>query len=177
MFIDVASEIKDRLTMRDVLDRYGYRYEQRIPCPLHGGKDKNFVVYEKSYYCHSHCGGGDVISFVQKMFGLSFVDALHKLNDDFSLNLYRKRSKEDARRAHYQQLAAFARREREREEKERLDKVYWSAIDEWERLREAEEMYKPKMLDDDLDPRFVEALKKKTYQDYLTDCLDEERHA
>ena len=72
MRIDAVQTIKDSLTMRDVLEQYGYTARRRIPCPLHGGDGDNFEVKEKSYCCHSHCGGGEVISFVKKLFYLIF---------------------------------------------------------------------------------------------------------
>ena len=46
MRVDAIQTIKDRLTMREVLEHYGYSAKRRMPCPLHNGKDNNFEVKE-----------------------------------------------------------------------------------------------------------------------------------
>ena len=175
MRIDAVQTIKDTLTMRDVLGRYGYTAKRRIPCPLHCGDGDNFEVKEKSYCCHSRCGSGDVISFVQKLFCLSFPDTLRRIDADFGLNIYGDHTFEELRRSHYKQMAIKAERERKNQEKERVDKEYWAAFDEWKRLDDNCRIYRPKSPDEELHPLFLESLQKLTHQEYLVDCLDERR--
>ena len=175
MRIDAVQTIKDSLTMRDVLEQYGYTAKRRMPCPLHCGDGDNFEVKEKSYCCHSRCGGGDVISFVQKLFYLSFPDTLRKIDADFGLNIYGDHTFEELRRSHYKQMAIKAERERKQREKEQADKEYWAAFDEWKRLDDNRRIYRPKSPDEELHPLFVESLQKLTHQEYLVDCLDERR--
>ena len=100
MRFNAAQTIKDRLTMREVLEHYGYTAKRRIPCPLHNGEDNNFEIKEKTFMCYSQCGGGDVITFVQKLFNLSFTEALKKIDIDFNLNLYGEHTFEDLRKSH-----------------------------------------------------------------------------
>jgi DNA primase len=86
---DYTDIIKRLVTMQDVAERYTgepIRFN-RMRCPIHHGKDRNLRIYPKSYYCwvcHAH---GDVIQFVQSVLGLSFQDAMQRLNQDFNLNL------------------------------------------------------------------------------------------
>lgn len=57
-------------------------HERRIPCPLHGGRDANFVVNTRTltWFCHSRCQvGGDAIEFVMKAEGLGFKEAVIEL--------------------------------------------------------------------------------------------------
>ena len=56
-------------------------------CPFHNEKTPSFSVNEEKgfYHCFGCGKSGDVIAFVRDYFGLSFVDAIKKLNDDFSL--------------------------------------------------------------------------------------------
>lgn len=175
MRIDAVQTIKDRLTMREVLERYGYNVKRRIPCPIHNGNDDNFEVKEHTFCCHSHCGSGDVITFVQKLFDLSFPDTLRKIDADFGFNIYGDHTFEELRRSHYKQMAIKAERERKQREKEQADKEYWAAFDEWKRLDDNRRLYKPKSPDEELHPLFVESLQKLSYQEYLVDCLNERR--
>lgn len=172
MKIDAVQTIKDRLTMRDVLLRYGCTPKRRMPCPIHQGKDNNFEVKEKSFMCYSQCGGGDVISFIQKLFNLSFPDALKKIDIDFNLNLYGEHSFEDLRKSHYRQKQIQAERERKKREKEQADNEYWAVFDEWKRLDDNKRNYAPKTMEEDWHPLFVEALQKIDYQEYLLDMAD-----
>lgn len=158
--------------MRDVLERYGYSAKRRIPCPLHNGKDNNFEVKEKSFMCYSQCGGGDVISFVQKLFNLSFPDALKKIDLDFGLSLYGEHSFEDLRKLHYRQKQIQAERERKEREKQQADVEYWAVFAEWKRLDDNKQNYAPKTPDEELHPLFVEALQKLAYQEHLLDCAE-----
>lgn len=174
MRIDAVQEIKTRLTMSDLLERYGFSAERRIPCPLHGGKDDNFEVKGYNWRCYSHCGSGDTISFVQKLFGLSFKDALKKIDADFGLNIYGEHSFEELRRSHYQQQALQAKREREKREKEKAEDDYFVVFDEWKRLYDNRRIYRPKSPDEELHPLFVESLQKLDYQKYVLDCAETE---
>lgn len=175
MKIDHAQIIKDCLTMPEVLQRYGYEPKKRMCCPLHNGKDENFSVMEHGYMCFSHCGGGDVITFVQKLFGLSFTDTLKKIDTDFGLNLYGGMTYEDLRRMRYQSMQLKAKQEREKAKKQQVENEYWKVFDEWKQLEESKRLYVPKTPDEELHPLFVEALQKLSYQEYLLDKAEEKR--
>lgn len=172
MRIDAVQTIKDRLTMRDVLEHYGYAVKRRMPCPIHSGKDNNFEIKEKSWRCYSRCGGGDVISFVQQLFGLSFTETLKKIDADFVLNIYKEHTFEELRRSHYRQQAVKAKREREQREEQKAKDEYWAIFDEWKRLDENRRIYKPKSPDDELHPLFVESLQKLTHQEHLLEIAE-----
>lgn len=172
MRFDAVQTIKDLLTMRDVLERYGYSAKRRMPCPIHQGKDLNFEVKEKSWRCYSHCGSGDTISFVQQLFGLSFPDALKKIDLDFNLDLYGEHSFQDLRKSHYRQKQVQAERERKEREKQQADAKYWAVFDEWKRLDDNKRNYAPKTPNEEWHPLFVEALQKLAYQEYLLDCAE-----
>lgn len=89
MRLNYAEQIKSMVTMTDLLNRYGFQVVMgRMPCPFHMGKDRNLSIKANRTYRCWVCGeSGDVITFVQRYFGLSFRDALAKLNTDFSLGL------------------------------------------------------------------------------------------
>ena len=87
--VDYAGIIKSTVPMPEVAERYtGQRIvRNRIRCPMHNGTDRNMRIYPKSYYCWVCHAAGDQIQFVQSVLGLSFQDAMKRLNEDFGLNL------------------------------------------------------------------------------------------
>lgn len=50
-------------------------------CPFHDDHEPSFAIYPatNSWYCFAGCGGGDVISFLQKLYNLKFSEALERL--------------------------------------------------------------------------------------------------
>ena len=179
MRINAVQTIKDRLTMREVLERYGYTTDRKgfICCPFHSEKTPSMRIYEKNYHCFGCQEHGDVIAFVQKLFGLSFQDTLRKIDADFALNIYGDHSFEELRKSYYEQRALNAIRDKEKRLKRRAEDEYWAAFDEWKRLDDNRRLYKPKSPDEELHPLYVESLQKLDYQKYVLDCLDEKRMA
>lgn len=175
----IANEIKQRLNTRDVLNAYGIETNSKgfACCPFHNEKTASFKVYDgdRGYYCFGCGESGDVITFVQKFFNLSFSEALSKIDTDFGLNIYGDHTFEDIRRSHYQQMAVKAKKERAKREKEALDNEYWKAFDEWKRLDDNRRTYKPKSPDEDLHPLFVESLQKLEHQIFILECLQQRR--
>lgn len=174
MSVDKVEIIKDRLTMDEVLRQYGYIPKKRMPCPLHSGVDKNFEIKGKYWRCYSHCGNGDTISFVQKLFGLSFPDTLKKIDTDFNLGLFEhigNRKSLDIARQSYQRKKE---RERQKQEIEDVKNRYWDIFGEWARLDKNKNLYVPKTPDEEWHPLYVEALQKLSYQEYLLDCAESE---
>ena len=169
--------IKDQLTMRDVLRQYGYEPNRAnfICCPFHNEKTPSMKIFEKDYHCFGCGENGDVITFVQRLFNLSFPDALKKIDVDFGLNLYGDHTFEELRKSHYQQKKLQAERERKKREKEQADMEYWAVFDEWKRLDENKRKFAPKTPDEEMHPLFVEALQKLAHQEYLLDCAEERR--
>ncbi|MEE0968186.1 MAG: CHC2 zinc finger domain-containing protein [Clostridia bacterium] len=179
MRIDAVKTIKDRLKMREVLERYGYTADRKgfICCPFHNEKTPSMRIYEKDYHCFGCQEHGDIITFIQKLFGLSFQDTLRKIDADFGLNIYGDHSFEELRRSHYQQQALQAKREREKREREKVENEYWAAFDEWKRLDDNRRLYRPKSPDEELHPLFVESLQWLEHQKrVLYDMEDRRRY-
>ena len=87
--MNLAEEIKARVTMDDVLAAYGLptSRQKRIPCPLHHGENKNFAYDNKFFRCFVCGEKGTVIDFVMKLHGIGFREAVVRLNEDLGLNL------------------------------------------------------------------------------------------
>ena len=89
--IDYADEIKSRVPIEDVIERYweAPNSHGRVRCFIHNGKDKNMAINKHKGYVHCFvCNESrDVIGVVEELFNLDFIDACKKLDDDFNLGL------------------------------------------------------------------------------------------
>lgn len=178
MRFDAVQTIKDRLTMTDVATHYGYKPNRAgfIKCPFHAEKTASMKIYagDKGYSCFGCGDSGDIISFVKKLFGLSFPDTLKKIDTDFNLGLFEhisNRKSLDIARQSYQRKKE---RERQKQEIEDVKNRYWDIFGEWVRLDRNKTLYAPKTPNEEWHPLFVEALQKLAYQEYLLDCAESE---
>ena len=81
-------EIKQRVSMPEVLERYGIRQTgQKAVCPFHNDRHPSMQVYRDGFYCFTCGAGGDVVSFVSRLYGIGNSEAAERLNQDFGLGL------------------------------------------------------------------------------------------
>ncbi|MBQ7188474.1 MAG: DNA primase [Kiritimatiellae bacterium] len=114
-------EIKARIDLADLISEYGVTLKKRgtsvkACCPFHKEKTPSFNINtQKQFYHCFGCGeSGDIFTFVQKMEGIPFLDALRKLAERAGVEIT-ERSDPNAvkRRRLYElhaELAAFYRR-------------------------------------------------------------------
>ena len=79
-------EIKARTDLADLISSYGIAVKsagssKKACCPFHNEKTPSFSINEQKgfYHCFGCGESGDAIKFVQKIEGLSFIDAVKKL--------------------------------------------------------------------------------------------------
>jgi DNA primase len=91
---DIA-ELRERAPIDEVVSAYvtlrnAGSGSQKGLCPFHDEKTPSFTVTPARQYFHCFgCGqGGDVLSFVQQVEGLSFVEAVEKLAARFGVELH-----------------------------------------------------------------------------------------
>ena len=177
---NISNEIKNRLTMRDVLRLYTNcdDTKSRIPCPIHNGTHPNFSYGDKYFKCFK-CGvSGDVITFTMKCLGLDFNTAMQRLNDDFKLNLLKSRKeylRRDMMKALQQKREQEAKRNQIEMEKRRVEENYWSAFDLWKMYDDNRRIYKPKAIGEEFHPKYIEAVKNIDYAEYKLNIADMER--
>lgn len=177
-----AYDIVGRVSMLDAAQAYGLDPDRNgfCKCPFHGETAGSFKAYSGSggfhcFGCHAH---GNVIDFVEKFFGIGFMDAMKKLNDDFSLGLPigKKLDRLTAQRAGKQ---AFLRRKKIREKKRRiadLNEAESRAFDQWKKYDDAIDALSPETPLDDFRPEFIEALKNISAAEYNLTCAESERY-
>ena len=166
---DAIEIIKGKLDMPMVLHRYGFGYSRRMRCPLHDGQDLNFEVKENSWRCYSHCGSGDVISFVQKLFNLSFPETLKKIDADFAFGIYKKPTLKQYR--NLQKLdCELKKKKAEKQAKTALLNTEWDLLCERKRLYEnVIEFWAPQTPNEEPIQLYVEATQNLGYVNYLLD--------
>ncbi len=176
MNVNIYSELIDeRLTMGELVDAYlpseHRRHGNRIPCPFHQGKDDNLSFNDRTFYCFVCGEKGNMISFVQKLFNLTFMQAVTKLNIDFGLGIslgkrlsYRERMEMQKR----SEEAKKAREERLKKQQERQE-AYWALYDEWKRLDDNFNKHKPTPEDPSMHPLFLESLQNRERVKYQLD--------
>ena len=89
-----VEEIKARIDIADLISSYGIQVRtagssKKACCPFHHEKTPSFNINEsKGYYHCFGCGeSGDAIKFVQKMDGLTFVEAVKKLAEQCGIKI------------------------------------------------------------------------------------------
>ena len=91
----IFQDIKDRIDLRDLVRFYGLDFELSqlrttggfALCPFHNERTPSFKVYEDHFHCFGCGEHGDHTDFVQKLFGLSNIEAAKKISADFGLSL------------------------------------------------------------------------------------------
>ncbi len=99
-----VEEIREKVNIVDVvgqvvsLKRTGINHKGL--CPFHNEKTPSFVVSEQrqSFICFCCGAHGDVISFVEKYYGLSFLEAVEKIGAQYGIKVDRGRRQDDGER-------------------------------------------------------------------------------
>jgi DNA primase len=100
--MDERTEIKERLSITEVVQAYLPLKQAgrslKAPCPFHQEKSASFMVNPERgiYHCFGCNEGGDIFSFVMKMEGLDFREALEKLARQAGIELKAKRPEDAA---------------------------------------------------------------------------------
>lgn len=167
---NTAEQIKQTLTMREVVERYGFTPDRGgyIQCPFHAGDNhgslKVYTGNKTGWHCFGCGAGGSVIDFVMRLFDISFRQACVRLSNDFGLHLT---GEERASQADLQALADARRREAER--KAALDHEYREKAAEhcywWEIMK----YFAPAPGADALHPFYAEALRRLPALEYWLD--------
>ena len=126
---NIFQRVKDAVTLPDAAALYGCPPNRAgfIRCPFHGGgneKTPSCHLTERFFKCFACQEGGDVIKFTARLFDLKPLDAVKRLNTDFSLGLSLDRHK-----ATPEELEAAKRRREVRDAARRFEN--WRARAEW----------------------------------------------
>ena len=157
-----AEIIKEAVSVPRMLQYYGFDTNKygRIPCPIHQGVKPNFGYKEHYWHCFVCGAGGDVISFVQAYFGLTFREAIRKLNDDFCLGLAlgEKPTLRQQRELEKKFKEILEKEEQKKAQKAELEKEYKEALSEWAMLDKVKQMSAPKTPEQEVSELYIYAI-------------------
>ena len=176
--MNIFQEMKERVTARQVAERYGLKVSRNgmARCPFHNDKHPSMKI-DQNYYCFACGAKGDAVNYVAILFGLSQFEAAKKINEDFSLDIPIGQSETRRKRK-----SEVKNNEKIPTKEERIQFVQ-KKIDGWAKdaadvllryLRWLEfwkEFYKPESVETEWHPLFAEALQNESKISYLLDIL------
>lgn len=167
----IFQQVKESVTARQAALQYGLKVNRNgmACCPFHNDRHPSMKV-DKGFYCFSCGEKGDVITFVERFFDISPLEAAKKLAEDFNIqiekysaNRYKNiRQKKNPERTTYQYEQAFEKWE---QYCLRILSDYLHLLEEWK------VKFAPAQPEEEWDDRFVEACQKKEQVNYYLDIL------
>ena len=160
---NVFEAVKQSVSTRDAAAFYGIEVKRNgmACCPFHDDKNPSMKV-DQRFHCFGCGEDGDVIDFTAKLFNLSPKEAAEKLAQDFGL-IYD--SQAPPRRRYVRQKTEAQKFREDRQRCYRVLSDYYYLLKKWEADNS------PRTLEEEPHPRFVEAIQKKTYVEYLLDLF------
>ena len=161
---NVFEAVKQSVSTRDAAAFYGIEVKRNgmACCPFHDDKNPSMKLNEEYFYCFGCGATGDVIDFTAKLFDLSPKEAAEKLAQDFGL-IYD--SQAPPRRRYVRQKTEAQKFREDRQRCYRVLSDYYYLLKKWEADNS------PRTPEEEPHPRFVEAIQKKTYVEYLLDLF------
>ena len=161
---NVFEAVKQSVSTRDAAAFYGIEVKRNgmACCPFHDDKNPSMKPNEEYFYCFGCGATGDVIDFTAKLFDLSPKEAAEKLAQDFGL-IYD--SQAPPRRRYVRQKTEAQQFREDRQRCYRVLSDYYHLLKKWE------SDHSPRTPEEKPHPRFVEAIHKKIYVEYLLDLF------
>ena len=160
---NVFEAVKQSVSTREAAEFYGIKVRRNgmACCPFHDDKNPSMKV-DQRFHCFGCGEDGDVIDFTAKLFDLSPKEAAEKLAQDFGL-IYD--SQAPPRRRYVRQKTEAQKFREDRQQCYRVLSDYYYLLKKWEADNS------PRTPEEEPHPRFVEAIQKKTYVEYLLDLF------
>ena len=160
---NVFEAVKQSVSTREAAEFYGIKVSRTgmACCPFHDDKNPSMKV-DQRFHCFGCGEDGDVIDFTAKLFDLSPKEAAEKLAQDFGL-IYD--SQAPPRRRYVRQKTEAQKFREDRQRCYRVLSDYYYLLKKWEAD------HSPRTPEEEPHPRFVEAIQKKTYVEYLLDLF------
>lgn len=158
-----TDEIKQSVSMREVVERYGIHIDRKgfCCCPFHKEKTGSMKIYKDSYNCFGCGANGDIFSFVMGMENCDFKTAYKALGGS-----YRQQSD------HQRNLYHYHLQKRKEDEIKRLQRIEQEKKEVTEEIR-MQKLFKklsPVFSDD-----WCEAVNRLEYLFYKLEYLTEKR--
>ncbi len=158
---NVFEAVKQSVSTREAAAFYGIEVKRNgmACCPFHDDKNPSMKV-DQRFHCFGCGADGDVIDFTAKFFALSPKEAVEKLAQDFGL-IYD--SQAPPRRRYVRQKTEAQQFRKDWQRCYRVLSDYYYLLKKWE------SDHSPRTPEEEPHLRFVEAVQKKAYVEYLLD--------
>ena len=158
-----TDEIKQSVSMREVVERYGIHIDRKgfCCCPFHKEKTGSMKIYKDSYNCFGCGANGDIFSFVMGMENCDFKTAYKAIGGS-----YRQQSD------HQRNLYHYHLQKRKEDEIKRLQRIEQEKkeVNEEIRMQKLFKKLSPVFSDD-----WCEAVNRLEYLFYKLEYLTEKR--
>ena len=160
---NVFEAVKQSVSTREAAAFYGIEVKRNgmACCPFHDDKNPSMKV-DQRFHCFGCGADGDVIDLTAQLYNLSLKEAAEKLAQDFGL-IYD--SQAPPRRRYVRQKTEAQQFREDRQRCYRVLSDYYYLLKKWEADNS------PRTLEEEPHPRFVEAIQKKAYVEYLLDLF------
>lgn len=155
----IFQTVKASLTLRQVAEHYGLTVGRNgmVCCPFHENRHPSMKLNEDYFFCFGCGETGDVIDLVAKLFGCSPSDAAHRLAADFGIT--------EGKPSVLPKLKVQKTQTQDEQTCFRVLVEYLHTLQDWKTR------YAPAAPEQPLHPRFLEAIHKLDYTEYLADLL------
>lgn len=130
-----ADKIKQSVSCRQFLETNGITINRHgfCVCPFHGDTDASLKLYGNNWYCFGCHRHGDVITLAMELYGVSFKDAIVRLNDEFSvgLDINSKTSDKDKTLMAIRRAISETKRKQEAHKRKVCEETYLNALSMW----------------------------------------------
>lgn len=165
-------EVCRQLDMVQIAEVNGFEVKHGfVSCPFHGSDTTpSLKLYSNSWYCYGCGEGGDAVTFISKLYNLTPLESVRRLNSDFHLNLNFDRPQSPQER---RKIEAEARR-RKRVGESRAAFTAWRS-ETLDRLNASFRVAHEALLlledPDKLTEAEILAIKSQAYIEYISDLL------
>ena len=174
----MISDIKERVPMQALLERYGIQLDRKgkALCPFHKEKTPSFGLYGQRFHCFGCGASGDIFDFVMMQEGISLPAAMEKIDTLFGLGLQgRKMTVRQRQNLREEERRRKAARKIEEKKEEKWKSAYFECAD---RFREAEKDVadlSPKTMEEPLSDAFADAVSRLFYAEIEMEEMEKER--
>lgn len=160
---NVFEAVKQSVSAREAAEFYGIKVSRTgmACCLFHDDKNPSMKV-DQRFHCFGCGADGDVIDLTARLYNLAPKEAAEKLAQDFGL-IYD--SQAPPRRRYVRQKTEAQQFREDRQRCYRVLSDYYYLLKKWETD------HSPRTPEEEPHPRFVEAIQKKTYVEYLLDLF------
>lgn len=160
-----AERIKEAITTLDLAASLGLHVDRHgnAICPFHGDTKKSLKVYAdpaRGWHCFGCNAGGSVIDFAMRWYGITFRQAVVRLDSDFGLNLPLTHKETPEERCRLRKEAE-QRRQKETEAQERVltaESSFWAVFSAYCNILNVLDETRPKRGENAVSGEYAKAL-------------------